>query len=93
MYMQQFQERKGMQMEKDLAVYEEHLKNWRKDAQDQLELDFAEQNMSGFVKSRRDKEQREIETILSTSSQYYKDLTSLEQEPYLKVVSVFFNKA
>jgi len=91
-YMHPIQERKGAQMEKDLAVYEEHLKNWNKEAKEQLELDFAEQTMTGFVKSRREKEEREIETILSTSSQYYKDLTSLDQEPYIKVVSVFFNK-
>jgi hypothetical protein len=58
-----------------------------------MELDFGGQAMTGFIKSRHDKEQREIQTILSTSSQYYKDLTSLDQEPYLKVVSVFFNKA
>ena len=93
MYMQPIQERKSAQMEKDLAVYEEHLKNWRKEATAQLELDFAEKTMTSFIKSRHDQEQREIETILSTSSQYYKDLTSLDQEPYLKVVSVFFNKA
>jgi ERCC4-related helicase len=93
LYMHPIQEKKGLQMEKDLAVYKEHLDNWERNATEQMELDFGGQAMTGFIKSRHDKEQREIQTILSTSSQYYKDLTSLDQEPYLKVVSVFFNKA
>lgn len=33
----------------------------------------------------------EIETILNRSSQYFKDLTSLNSVPYLKVLAVFYN--
>jgi hypothetical protein len=33
----------------------------------------------------------EIETILNRSSQYFKDLTSLNSVPNLKVLAVFYN--
>ena len=39
----------------------------------------------------KDNKQREIETILSSSSQYFQDLTSLQGEPYLKIIAVFYN--
>lgn len=35
--------------------------------------------------------QREIETIVSTSSQYFKNLTSLQCEAHLKILAVFYN--
>jgi SNF2 family DNA or RNA helicase len=91
LYMFQIQQRKAMQMEKDLAVYQEKLKNWERNAKDQVGIDFADKVLSGFVKRRLEDKQREIETIVSSSSQYYKDLTSLNQDAYLKVISIFFN--
>jgi len=43
------------------------------------------------VKRRRRDKEIEIETILNRSSQYFKDLTSLNSVPYLKVLAVFYN--
>lgn len=91
LHMDQLQQRRSLTMEKELAVYQEHLKNWDRDARTQLELAFADKTMTGFVKSRREDQEREIETILSQSSQYYKDLMSLNQEAYLKILAVFIN--
>lgn len=45
--------------------------------------------MTGFVKRRFEDRELEIKTILEKSSQYYKDLTSLNKDAYLKVISVF----
>jgi SNF2 family DNA or RNA helicase len=89
LHMDQLQQRKSLEMEKDLAVYQEHLKNWDREARTQLELAFADKTLTGFVKSRREDQEREIETILSQSSQYYKDLMSLNHEAYLKILAVF----
>jgi hypothetical protein len=47
--------------------------------------------MTGFIKRRMEDKEIEIEAITSKTSQYYTDLTSLNQEPYLKVISVFYN--
>lgn len=92
MHMSQKQQIKQIEMEKKAAVYEEKLKNWSKDANDQLNIDFAEKTMTGFAKKRFEDREIEIKTILEKSSQYFKDLTSLNQDAYLKVISVFYNK-
>jgi SNF2 family DNA or RNA helicase len=74
-----------------LNDYKTKINNWRAAALEQLELDFNENTGSNLWARIKDSKQREIETILSTSSQYYKDLTSLQGDAYLKVLAVFFN--
>ncbi len=91
MYMHQKQQLKQAEMEKQAAVYEEKLKHWERDAKNQLSIDFADKPMTGFVKRRFEDRELEIKTILEKSSQYFKDLTSLNQDAYLKVIAVFFN--
>lgn len=91
MHMHQLQQRKAADMDKKLAVYSEHLKHWNRGARDQLEFDFADKTLTGFVKRRYEDQEREIETIVSTSSQYFKDLTSLNHDAYLKILAVFVN--
>lgn len=78
-------------MEKDLAVYEERIKNWKDSKEAQLNLEFGDEAPTGFIKKRRKDKEIEIETIHSRSSQYFKDLTSLSGKAYLKVLAVFFN--
>ncbi len=90
-HMSQIQQKKQLEMEKNLAVYQEKLKNWERLAKHQLEVDFADKTMTGFIKRRMEDKELEIESITSKSSQFYKDLTSLNQDPYLKVISVFNN--
>ena len=91
LHMFQKQQLKQAEMEKQSAVYEEKLKNWERNANEQLNIDFADKTMTGFVKRRFEDRVLEIKTILEKSSQYYKDLTSLNQDAYLKVISVFYN--
>lgn len=92
LHMDQEQQKLQFEMEKKLAVYEEKLKNWYQSKQQQMELEFADKSITGFVKKRMQDKEYEIETILNNSSQYFKDLTSLNGNPYLKVVAVFYNK-
>lgn len=74
-----------------LNDYRTKINEWRAAALEQLELDFNEGSGSNLWARIKDSKQREIETILSTSSQYYKDLTSLQGDAYLKVLAVFYN--
>jgi hypothetical protein len=74
-----------------MAAYQTHLEKWKTEAMDQLEIDFDEKTASIFWVRMKDSRQREIETILSESSQYYKNLTSLRGDAYLKVLAVFYN--
>lgn len=79
------------QMEKDLAVYQEKMNNWRKAKGEKLELDFEDSPEFGIVKRRKEDQKQYIETILNKSSHYYEDLTRLNGDPYLKVLAVFYN--
>ncbi|MCH7396736.1 DEAD/DEAH box helicase [Belliella sp. DSM 107340] len=91
MHMDQKQQIKQLEMEKQLAVYQEKLKNWEKSAQDHLELTFADVPQTGFIRRRKEDEIRYVETIFSQSSQYFKDLNSLNNEAHLKVIAAFYN--
>ena len=78
-------------MEAKLEEYKTKIEKWKTAALEQLELDFNEGSGSNLWARIKDSKQREIETILSTSSQYYKNLTSLQGDAYLKTLVVFFN--
>jgi superfamily II DNA or RNA helicase len=78
-------------MEAKLEEYKTKIEKWKTSALEQLELDFNEGSGSNLWARIKDSKQREIETILSTSSQYYKNLTSLQGDAYLKTLVVFFN--
>lgn len=91
MHMGQRQQLMQIEMEKQMAVYTEILKNWERGAKNQMTIDFEDKAMTGFVKRRFEDRELEIKTILEKSSQYFKDLTSLNQDAYLKVISVFYN--
>lgn len=91
LHMHSKQQLMQINMEKKSEVYEEKLKNWNRNATDQLQLDFEDKTMTGFIKRRFEDKEREIKTILEQSSQYFKDLTSLNQDAYLRIIAVFFN--
>lgn len=91
LHMDQQQQALQWNMEKKLAVYEEKLKNWKASKDQQIQLEFGNKPEYGFVKSRRENKAYEIQTILNNSSQYFKDLTSLNGDAYLKVLAVFYN--
>ncbi|MBK8632640.1 MAG: DEAD/DEAH box helicase [Saprospiraceae bacterium] len=78
-------------MENKLHAYQQKLTDWKNEAMVQLELDFSEKTITPFFSGKKDSKKREIETILSSTSQYNKDMTSLQGDAYLKVIAVFFN--
>ena len=90
-HMQVDQKELEIKMEIKLADYKKKIEVWKSAALEQLEMDFSERSTGAFWTRIKDSKQREIETILSTSSQYYKDLTSLQGDAYLKVLAVFYN--
>lgn len=78
-------------MEDKMRTYQFKLEKWSTEAMYQLELDFIDKESSDFWVKRKDSKSREIKTILDESSQYISDLTSLQGNPYLKVLAVFYN--
>jgi hypothetical protein len=78
-------------MEAKIKEYETKIGAWHSAAMEQLEMDFSEKQGGHYWSKIKDNRQREIETILSASSQYFKDLTSLQGDSHLKVLAVFYN--
>lgn len=91
LHMDQKQQKLQLEKEKEMAVYEEKMRSWKRSKEYQMEIEFGDKPEYGFVKRRRKDKEIEIETILNRSSQYFKDLTSLNTIPYLKVLAVFYN--
>jgi SNF2 family DNA or RNA helicase len=90
-YMSIEQKKLEVKMETKLNEYEQKLANWKNDALEQLELDFSDKTITPFFSGKKDSKKREIETILSSTSQYHKDMTSLQGDAYLKTLAVFYN--
>ncbi|MCB0669225.1 MAG: DEAD/DEAH box helicase [Saprospiraceae bacterium] len=90
-HMLEEQQRLEGRMEVKLREYRTKLEQWYEESMEQLELEFADLPTGGFWGSRKVSKEREVKTILDTSSQYYRDLTSLYGDPYLKVLAVFYN--
>jgi SNF2 family DNA or RNA helicase len=78
-------------MEAKLKAYKEKVELWHREASEQLDLDFQDKSESNYWGRIKDNKQREIETILNETSQYYQDLLSLYGDSYLKTLAVFYN--
>jgi hypothetical protein len=70
--------------------YQEKLKSWERASKKQMELEFENQTTQ-LVLGKKIKVAKEIDTILNERSQYVKNLTSLNNEAYLKLIGVFYN--
>jgi SNF2 family DNA or RNA helicase len=90
-YMSAEQKQLEVKMESKLNDYEIKLANWKNDALEQLELNFSDKTITPFFSGKKDSKKREIETILSATSQYNKNMTSLQGDAYLKTLAVFYN--
>lgn len=91
LHMRQVQTEKEIEMEALLAKYQSQLTDWEQSAKEQLALHFEGMPITGIIKRKKEDKEQEIQTIMSRSSQYYKDLTSLNQDAYLKILAVFYN--
>ena len=91
LYMRPLQDEAKVGMERQLAAYQEHLERWAAEATAQLEFAFQDGNRNPFAQHRYDSGRREVQTIVSESSQYYQNLLALDKDPYLRVISVLFN--
>jgi superfamily II DNA or RNA helicase len=91
MHMRPLQDEAKLRMERQLATYKQHLEVWAEDAERQLDLAFEDSTQNTFARHKLESGKREVETIVSESSQYYLNLLALDKDAYIRVVSVFFN--
>jgi hypothetical protein len=73
-----------------MSAYQTKIENWHSAAIEQLEIDF-EKNVGNYWAKMKDNKQREIRTILSSSSQYFQDLASLQRATLFKSNCCFYN--
>lgn len=90
-YLNPKQESIKLHLENKRDEYEKHLKDWVNVSKEQLALEFEDKVMNIFTKTSKEKKERYIETILSEKSQFYKDMTSLDNNPYIRLLAVFYN--
>lgn len=89
-YMKMKQDDLTKEMISKQNIYQDKLKTWEQASRKQMEIEFENQFTVQLL-SRKEKAAREIDTILNERSQYVKNLTSLNNEAYLKLIGVFYN--
>lgn len=92
MYMPKRQNELELKMEKKLRDYESQLHEWKINSLHQLTIDFEYISMNSFQKRRRENEMSRIENITKKTSRFFKDYTSLGNDAFLKIISVFYNR-
>lgn len=71
--------------------YKEKLTDWYNSSKEQLQFQYEDITLTTITKAKKEKEELHIETILNDKSQYYEDITSLDNFPFIKLLAVFFN--
>ena len=91
-YMYSRQNEESHKMSQQLEIYRQKLAHWANQAKQQLSIQFGE-DVVQFSQKAYSKAEEEIETIVSKQSQFNNDLFTLDNnEPYIKVLAVFFNR-
>ena len=91
-YMYSRQNEESHKMSQQLEIYRQKLAHWTNQAKQQLSIQFGEDVVQCRQKA-YSKAEEEIETIVSKQSQFNNDLFTLDNnEPYIKVLAVFFNR-
>ena len=90
-YLKDIRGKKLISMQNNIEMYQNKLEEWFTQSKAFIELKFdssSEQSVRLNIKNKRVKE---ITTIKDKQSGYYKDMESLDNEPFIRVLSVFFN--
>ena len=91
-YMYSRQNEESHKMSQQLEIYRQKLAHWANQAKQQLSIQFGE-DVIQFRQKAYSKAEEEIETIVSKQRQFNNDLFTLDNnEPYIKVLAVFFNR-
>jgi ERCC4-related helicase len=80
-----------IKMENELKAYTDKLNDWFRQGKQELDLKYGEQLQNKLMIQQKNKRELEIKTIKDDQSQYFKDLKSLDNEPFIQVLAVFYN--
>ncbi len=90
LYTQQIQGSLQDEIEDKLEVYEKKLSKWFQASELQLEIQFGIEE-SGTVHTRKDKRKNDIDYVHAQTKEFYETYFQLENEPYLRLLAVFYN--
>ncbi len=71
--------------------YKSKLLEWHQSSTEQLELMYEDVTLTPKTKKSKEDQEFHIQTILNDKSEYYQNLTSLDNHPFIKLLAVFFN--
>lgn len=79
------------ELQEQLDIYTKKLNTWKDQEEKQIELDFNTEQVGGIRLKRKERALDELAAIAAKTEQSYKNLMSLQADPFLKVLAVFYN--
>ncbi len=77
-------------IEDKLHVYEQKLNKWLVNSERQLELQFGMEE-AGVLRTHKDRRKKDIDYVHKQTKEYYETFFQLENDPYLRLLAVFYN--
>jgi SNF2 family DNA or RNA helicase len=90
LYVQQVQGNLADEIEDKLKLHEDKLNNWLANSERQLELQFGQED-SGVIRSYKDRRKKDIDFVHKQTKEFYETFFQLENDPYLRLLAVFYN--
>ncbi|MFN4762710.1 DEAD/DEAH box helicase [Gillisia sp. Q332] len=78
------------EMEEKLEHYQEKLNKWLRNSESQMELKFGSEE-TGNISFHKKKRQNEVNHVKEQMDKFYQEYFQLENEPFLRVIAVFYN--
>jgi hypothetical protein len=78
------------EVEDKLNSYEEKLNKWLMNSERQLEMQFGLEE-AGVARSHKEKRKKDIDYVHQQTKEFYETFFQLENEPYLRLLAVFYN--
>lgn len=78
------------EVEDKLNEYETKLNKWLMNSERQLEMQFGVEE-AGVVRSHKEKRKKDIDYVHQQTKEFYETFFQLENEPYLRLLAVFYN--
>ncbi len=74
------------EMEDKLELHQKRLNAWLTDSDKQLELQFQKNDGN-----RKDKRKQEVQAVYDKTNKYYEELFQLENDPFIRLLAVYYN--
>lgn len=89
LYITQLQGNLEDELEDKLEEYKKRIDSWVQESEKQLTLDFGEEETGRNKK--RDQRKKDVEAVFKGMSKFYDEIYQLRNEPFLRLLAVFYN--